>query len=118
MNIEFDVNGEIIAEVISIEQMNEHYDPWMACNGGGYDQPEYKIRMADGTLAVLRDTSCGDFGGRFFFQYGDRCALWGSMLSEEQAYSDYTEADRSFLDVIGRLTGYDVPTNGDWRIEP
>ena len=54
---------------------NEHYDPSLAHNGGGYWQPsgevEFSTGLFNGTIYHITvqyiDTSCGEFGSRIFY---------------------------------------------------
>lgn len=78
--------------ILKVEQGNEFYDASKLNNGGGYDQPiitfEYK-----GIQGVYEDTSCGDFGTRESVEWDGKYAQWGSMIEEENHYSEIPEAD-------------------------
>ena len=68
------------------------YDPRFSHDGGSYDQPTYKA-VIDGTPVLFDDSSCGDFGSRFFLKVGNHRAYCGSMLQEEQEYTELTICD-------------------------
>lgn len=48
--------------LVHVEQGNPHYNPDIANNGGGYDQPQLVYEDAtNGIEVVVDDSSCGDF---------------------------------------------------------
>lgn len=55
-------------KLVKEEQLNPYYNPDLASNGGGYDQPYFKyVGIIAGQKAEVNitDTSCGDFGERW-----------------------------------------------------
>ncbi len=89
-------------KILSKEQLNEFFNPRRMNNGGGYDQPRYEFEFG-GVIGVFEDTSCGEFGGRYFVQLGSESAMWGSMLQDREKYSDaFTPEFRSaFKEAFG-----------------
>ena len=76
-----------------VTQLNPYYDPARSRNGGGYDQPLIKwsvLHTPSGRVydVTEKDTSCGDFGTRFYHQI--MCdgveiysAYFGSMVNND-----------------------------------
>ena len=113
---EFNVDGNIYAEVTCYKQGNPFYNPETASNGGGYNQPYIEVWLEGDRRFVIDDTSCGDFGSRVHARLENadreslRVANWGTMEPENN-YSSFTAGDIPLLDCIHRLTGYWVPTS-------
>ena len=84
-----DKEGFIVTDV-AIDR--PEYDPRFSRDGGSYDQPTYEA-VVDGTPVLFDDSSCGDFGSRFFLKVGNHRAYCGSMLQEEQEYTELTICD-------------------------
>ena len=118
----FDIEDNVVAEVLGIVETNPHCDERLAANGGGYSQPTTVVRWENWTVSIA-DTSCGDFGTRISVnahQSGsDRevNAYWGSMVPERLRYSEFTADDIRMLDDIRSLTGYSIPVIDDFREE-
>ena len=118
----FDIEDNVVAEVLGIVETNPHCDDRRAANGGGYSQPTTVVRWEDWTVSIA-DTSCGDFGTRISVnahQYGsdkEVNAYWGSMVPEHLRYSEFTAEDIRMLDDIRSLTGYSIPASDDFREE-
>lgn len=92
------------------------YDPRFSRNGGSYNQPQYEA-VVNGTPVLFDDSSCGDFGTRFFIKVGNHRAYCGSMLQEEQEYTELTLRDlKKLLAAFGawKLTIEDFPL---WRFQ-
>lgn len=66
---------------VGVEQTNPNYDPRFEHDGGGYDQPLYTATI-NGVKLVVEDSSCGDFGSRFFVRVGEEFARFGTMEPE------------------------------------
>ena|SRR5699024_1387182 len=65
-------------------------------NGGGYEHTRTVFEF-QGKQGVFEDTSCGDFGSRFFMEWDGKMAMWGSMIDEELEYSEFDEQEQSEL---------------------
>lgn len=60
-------------------QMNPCYNPRFGNNGGGYSQPYYEFTglFNDKPVKVfVRDTSCGDFGERYYIEVVQDDKTW------------------------------------------
>ena len=94
---------------------NEHYDPSLANNGGGYWQPygeaEFTTGIYNGSVRVITvsydDTSCGDFGSRISYDIrsndNHRWVVVENHMDDEQSMSqdDLNEVARSFYSHTG-----------------
>ena len=94
------------------------YDLSKSHDGGSYRQPSYCGEFSDGTKCFIEDTSCGDFGTRIFveLEYPDGkkySSYYGSMLSQDEKYSDFTEEDVPYLRLIQEELGYHAPLTQD-----
>lgn len=83
--------------------------PELANNGGNYPQPT--IVVGNGNVTVtIDDCSCGDFGSRIYVEveaFGlEYHATYGSMLHEDEEYSDIPEFMWPLIREVGQLTGY------------
>ena len=96
-------------DAISEEETNCLYDEYRQNNGGGYHQPHYEVKFADGTTCDVCDESCGDFGSRITVVIGDKSAYYGSMLERSQERSDFGVKDAKYLNSIKVELGYCVP---------
>ena len=75
-------------KILNVEELNENADWRTAHNGGGYYQERITFEI-DGSKGIFEDTSCGDFGTRYYLEIeGQPGAVWGTM--EEEAGLDYT----------------------------
>lgn len=94
-----------------VEQMNELYDPAMSHDGGGYDQPCWNIYVfAKNMRITVCDSSCGDFGTRYWAQVENGPeATWGSMWDEPLRQSTFSENDDVAAGIIYAITGISVP---------
>lgn len=97
-------------DIIDIRVFENDYDPNLCCDGGSYYQPVTEIEFSDGSVMVIDDTSCGDFGSRIYVSYVDKTANYGSMLDEDQEWSGFTESDIPMLNLVYERTGYWIPT--------
>lgn len=79
--------------ILSVKQGNEFYEESRKHNGGGYDQPTVIFEI-EGKQGVFKDTSCGEFGSRYFLEFDGKAASWGTMLNEE--YSDFSGKESYF----------------------
>lgn len=83
--------------------------PELANNGGNYPQPT--IVVGNGNVTVtIDDCSCGDFGSRIYVEveaFGlEYHAAYGSMLPEDEEYSDIPEFLWPLIREVEYLTGY------------
>lgn len=91
---------------------SESYDPSrpeLANNGGNYPKPT--IVVGNGNVTVtIDDCSCGDFGSRIYVDveaFGlEYHAAYGSMLHEDEGYSDIPEFMWPLILEVGQLIGY------------
>lgn len=60
--------GMVVAK--NVKQGNPYYNPNLACNGGGYDQPRGDLYVGDLKIGEFSDDSCGDFGTRWTVELG------------------------------------------------
>lgn len=84
--------------ILREEEINDHYDPNKAGNGGGYHQPEYHFQYGSWN-GYFRNTSCGGFGTRYYLKMEDGkhtfFASWGSMndYSDSNFPEEFPEPD-------------------------
>lgn len=81
---------------------------------GNYPQGTISVLFEDGTMVFINDTSCGDFGTRIFAEVITRngcvyAANYGSMLPEEQCYSEIWDDCVEYVDAIRDAFGYNIP---------
>ncbi len=99
--------------ILSKEEINDHYDPNKAGNGGGYHQPGYLFRYGswDG---YFRNTSCGGFGTRYHLEIADSkhtfSAAWGSMRDCSSSNFPDTFPDEEFYKDFQDFFGKKIPT--------
>ena len=74
VNVKNMMNVEIIA--LKKEEQNRFADINTANNGGGYSQPKYEVSFNDGTVIIIDDTSCGDFGKRIYISVEKDGEIW------------------------------------------
>lgn len=67
-----------VVKVTEQEEGNDHYDPNLSNNGGGYHQPRIEVTTISGMKIVVDDASCGDFGARVWITL----SFQGSVLAE------------------------------------
>lgn len=88
----------VLGRRISCVEEYEDYDPRFSHDGGSYYQPTFDLSFVlDGSKFSLRieDTSCGDFGGRFYAELrnaaGEKLAAaqWGELVEPENHYSTF-----------------------------
>ena len=98
-----------IAKIIREE--NE-YDPRFSGNGGSYYQPTTTLIFKDGSKLILSDSSCGDFGSRYYVTLMTDgkvlYAAWGSMLPEDQWHSQIDDSE--LIGIIENITGHRIPS--------
>jgi len=108
---------ENIFEVIRKDELN-NYDQRLCGNGGGYYQPKYTF-MFNNIEGVFEDTSCGDFGGRYFMEWNGYRAAYDQIYGNE-GYSDFSctsEIHRELLVEIYKITGWRVPFKEEYEME-
>ena len=88
--------------ILQETQINEFYNPEKTNNGGGYKQTRIIFEL-NGIKGMFEDTSCGEFGTRFFLKYNGKCSCWGSMESDF-SYSEFRFDDPEF-DTLNREYG-------------
>lgn len=86
------MNEKII--ILKETQINEFYNPEKTNNGGGYDQNRVIFEL-NGIKGLFEDTSCGDFGTRFFLKYNGKATNWGTM-ERSFNYSEFSVDDPEF----------------------
>ena len=102
----------------------EDFEESKSRNGGSYYQPTFKAEI-DGAKLCLEDSSCGDFGTRFFVSVDSHRAHFGTMENDENWYSDLAESDMRLLTIACRLwqhmglyNEWPIPDwEWDWLIE-
>lgn len=105
--------------VIEKTETNPFASRELAGNGGGYSQPLTVLRFADGVRVEVEDTSCGDFGSRYWVSLyqGDAevgRARWGSMLRKDEEFSSISAgAFGSHLKAVEEALGLHVLTAED-----
>lgn len=78
-------------KIIRQEQLNEFADETKANNGGGYDHVRVFFKV-NGKRGMFEDTSCGEFGTRKFITFNGKAAFFGSMLDDEEEFSEFNGA--------------------------
>lgn len=83
-------------------------------NDGNYPQGTISALFGDGTMVFIEDTSCGDFGMRILVKVITRtgsvyAANFGTMLPEEQCYSEIWEDYAGYANAIRDAFGYNIP---------
>lgn len=103
---------------VAVEEMNEFFDENKTRNGGGYHQPHWQFLFANGQVLHIEDLSCGDFGSRIYVTLCDgngnivKAAAYGTMLDENECYSDFDEVDADmYVDAL-EMAGVCLPYNG------
>lgn len=81
-------------KVVERKQINENYDPNKSNNGGRYYQERIVFELG-GVHGVYEDTSCGDFGTRFYLKFNGKSTNWGTM-ERDLNYSEFTVDDPEF----------------------
>lgn len=116
-------DGSVFAEVLYWYETNPCANPATANNGGGYSNPDIAVRVGDSIWAI-EDTSCGDFGSRImvtcadlnadagFCGYNGRMAYYGTMLDENDQYTEFTPADNDAIDTVCQLLEWTYTLNG------
>ncbi|RIN92425.1 hypothetical protein [Mammaliicoccus sciuri] len=94
-------------EITIIEEVetNNFVDSSKEHNGGGYHQPKIIFEIA-GKQGVFEDTSCGDFGTRFSVDWESKSASWGSMVEEDNTFSEFDHNDEIQEKIINH---FDIP---------
>ncbi len=98
-----------VPQIINISVDENDYDPEFSRDGGSYRQPHTVIEFSDGSVMEIDDSSCGDFGSRIDVRCGDRAAHYGTMLSDQEFWSDFHESDIPMLRAVYERTGYRIP---------
>ena len=110
--------NEII--IVKETETNPYYDPKKTFNGGGYHQPLYEFEY--GTWqGAFRDTSCGDFGSRYYILLSDDRnvfeAGWGTMAGENHSSFPETFPIPGFYQDFAEKFGVRIPTELQVDIE-
>lgn len=97
------MNLEIIA--LKKEEQNRFADINTANNGGGYSQPKYEVSFNDGTVIIIDDTSCGDFGKRIYISVEKDGEIWrgkyNSMNSPIKIFNNIPKKFGIYFDAAG-----------------
>lgn len=104
--------NEIII-ILSETEKNDHYNPQLAGNGGGYHQPEYHFQYGSWEGRFL-NTSCGYFGSRYHVEVSDGkhefSAGWGSMYDYSSSNFPETFPTPEFYKDFQDFFGKKIPT--------
>lgn len=97
-------------KIVSICEQNAFANENKSSNGGGYSQPliEFVFNGLDGTLS---DESCGEFGTRYWFSWGELGATVSTM-NEDDMYSNLCSSNEEHQDLVKFLDeelGYKFP---------
>lgn len=101
-------------KIISVYEQNAFVNGNKSCNGGGYSQPliEFVFNGLDGTLS---DESCGEFGTRYWFSWGELGATFSTM-NEDEIFSNLRSLNEEHQDLVKFLDeelGYKFPFKED-----
>ena len=88
--------------VKSVEETNPYFDEEKQSNGGGYSQPRIEFEYR-GKTGIIHDSSCGDFGARFFVEFGDKTYSYNNVnVPQPEMTTDFNEGDKDFVDAFCR----------------
>lgn len=111
--------NEIII-ILSETEKNDHYNPQLAGNGGGYHQPEYHFQYGSWEGRFL-NTSCGYFGSRYHVEVSDGkhefSADWGSMYDYSSSNFPETFPTPEFYKDFEKRFRTKIPTDLQARRE-
>ena len=95
-------------KIISIEERNPYADPDKCNDGGGYYQPSI-IFEYDGQIGKIEDCNCGDFGKRYFVEFGDKYYHYDGISYNPIEETNFTEDDNDFIEEFNKtFRGYRI----------
>ena len=77
-------------KILEVEEQNSFFDSGKSCNGGGYSQP-FITFVFNGVVGSIQDTSCGEFGERYFVQFGEKSYSLDTTGIENEEYSSFSK---------------------------
>jgi len=86
-------------KVISIEEQNPYADANKCNDGGGYFQPLITFEY-NGKIGTIDDANCGDFGRRYYIDFGDKFYHYDGVSCNTREETNFTEDDNQFIDAF------------------
>ena len=77
-------------KILEVREQNPNVDVEKAVNGGGYSQP-FIAFVFNGVTGSIDDTSCGEFGTRYFVQFGEKSYSLDTTGIENEEYSSFSK---------------------------
>ena len=96
-------------KILEVREQNPYADPMKANNGGGYSQPCITF-IFNGTKGSIQDTSCGEFGIRYFVEFGEKVYYLDTMGREKEEYSSFSKncSEDNLLSERLKEAGYSI----------
>ena len=77
-------------EILEVREQNPYADIEKSINGGGYSQPFIEFTF-NGVKGKINDTSCGEFGERFFVEFKGKEYSLNTTGNEKEEYSSFSK---------------------------
>lgn len=92
--------------ILNEKELNDFVNPDTANNGGGYHQPAVDF-MFNGKKGYFEDTSCGDFGKRYFVEWDGFCMNYDEV-GNEHCYSEFSIENNEHKQLAEELKSFDI----------
>jgi len=91
-----------LIKILKIEERNPYADPDKCNDGGGYFQPLITFEY-NGKIGTIDDASCGDFGRRYFIEFGNKYYNYDGISYPIIEETNFTEEDYQFIDTFNKM---------------
>lgn len=103
-------------EILEVREQNPNADVEKSLNGGGYSQPFIKF-IFNGIKGSIQDTSCGEFGERYFVKFGEKVYSVDAMGNGKEEYSSFSKdcLEDRLLSKQLKEAGYPISFKENWN---